>query len=100
MDKTKRIELYQQALETWGRDLQITLAQEECAELIKALCKFKRTGQTVDVIEEAADVFIMVEQLKLIFGEWHVENAVERKLSRLKERLGIEDEETEENDEY
>jgi len=79
--------IYQEALDTWGEDLQIVLAQEECAELIKALCKFKRTGQTGDVIEEIADVCIMMDQMKLIFGEWQVDNAITRKLDRLKERI-------------
>jgi len=86
MDKKNSI--YKEALDAWGENLQITLAQEECAELIHALCKFKRTGQTVDVIEEIADVLIMMEQMKLIFGEWHVDNAVKRKLDRLEERIG------------
>lgn len=45
------------------------MVSEECAELINALCKYKRGRVTdSDVITEIADVMIMCEQMAYYFG--------------------------------
>ena len=62
--------VYRKAIDVWGITAQVDMAIEECAELIKALQKRKRaegTGTIDDVLEEMADVEIMLEQLKVIF---------------------------------
>jgi hypothetical protein len=67
MDKK---ELYEQALMLWGEKLQVGMAIEECSELIVELSKYLRFGLSsahYGVIEEIADVEIMIEQLKHIF---------------------------------
>ena len=58
-----------------GEAAQIDMAVEEMAELTKALCKVKRatpgattTAAIANVIEEIADVQIMLDQLRLIFA--------------------------------
>lgn len=91
-------ELYKKALREWGNDSQINLAVEECAELIKVLMKHGRdlNGSTLDeILEELADVEIMVEQMKLIF-DYKEHSALKmsvfefikkRKLERLEKRL-------------
>lgn len=61
---------------------------EECGELIVALAKYGRdnNGSTVnDIVDELADVQIMINQMKLIFGG--VEARIKTKLERLKKRL-------------
>ncbi|MFA7181300.1 MAG: hypothetical protein WC077_09140 [Bacteroidales bacterium] len=44
---------------------------EEASELIKAICKLRRTGVTAETVnavaEEIADMEIMLEQLKIMF---------------------------------
>lgn len=81
-------EIYEQAIEEWGREAQLMMAIEECSELIKDLTKLYR-GDTVDqnVAEEVADVEIMMRQLRVLFGEETVESYKQRKLDRLESRL-------------
>lgn len=55
-------QLYKKALETYGFEAQSRMVNEECAELINALCKYKRgRANEYDVITEIADVMIMCE---------------------------------------
>lgn len=62
-------ELYKSLIEKNGSDAQLTVAIEELSELAKELCKYKRYGNNIDhIAEEVADVEIMLEQLKYIFG--------------------------------
>lgn len=62
------------ALDHFGNNAQICQTMEECAELIQALNKALRHVARKDqvrynVLEELADVTIMVEQMKQIFDE-------------------------------
>jgi translation initiation factor 2 alpha subunit (eIF-2alpha) len=79
-------EIYRQAIDKWG---QITMVFEEMAELQKELCKSLRGKENrIEIAEEMADVEIMLEQMKILFG---IEEGVERhktlKLQRLEGRL-------------
>lgn len=76
-----------------GEAAQIDMAVEEMAELTKALCKVKRatpgattTAAVSNVIEEIADVQIMLDQLRLIFAR-STDEVEEDKLRRLLGRL-------------
>lgn len=55
-ERIKRIADY------YGLDAQLDMLQEECAELIQAVSKYKRTRVT-NIVEEMADVFIMLDQI-------------------------------------
>ena len=85
--------LYQQVTDKWGVDAQLTKVIEELSELIKEICKAKiGLGITESIAEEVADVEIMCEQLRFIYGrDYSFDDAVERwkryKLKRLEERL-------------
>jgi len=81
--------LLKEAITKYGIRSQLDLAQEECAELIVAIshCKRDRPNSTNEVIEEIADVRIMVTQLSIIFGEENVDKIVIEKLTRLKQIL-------------
>lgn len=77
------------AIEKWGEEAQQRQVIEECGELIVAINHYRRGKGTVeDVITEIADVSIMCEQMKLMFGENRVNAEIERKVNRLRERLG------------
>lgn len=65
----ERAKIYAKAAETFGHDLQVTVAIEEMSELTKELCKNKRLeGHLIRVAEEIADVTIMMEQLRNLYG--------------------------------
>ena len=65
---------------------------EEVAELQKEICKLWRGRDNIQAIaEEVADVGIMLDQLKLILDITEdVQQFREKKITRLKERLGVE----------
>jgi NTP pyrophosphatase (non-canonical NTP hydrolase) len=88
MDEEEKFSLLDQAIRKWGWGLQADMAIEECSELIQAICKRKRGYQNEDnLIEEIADVCIMMDQMKLMFGIDKVEAVIDKKLNLLKERL-------------
>jgi len=64
-----RNEIYRSALEMFGVDSQLDVAIEEMSELIKEIIKFKRgKGDFAKIAEEAADVWIMLEQIIQVFN--------------------------------
>ena len=76
--------IYKLAIEQWGPIAQKIKAIEEMAELIQALCKdFFGKLDLLNAVEETADVEIMMEQLRLMFGDEPIDNAKEFKIERL-----------------
>ena len=100
MNKTEKI-IFEKAIERYGVDDQSQVACEECAELIKALSKYHRVTKYQDydkrkiqrcmnnIIEEIADVGIMLDQLKIMFDitEKAVNAVREEKVARLSKAL-------------
>lgn len=82
-------QIYKQAIEKWGTDVQILMVFEEMSELQKELCKNWRGKNNVEQIaEEVADVEIVLAQLKMIYGiSGIVRQFHEEKLMRLEQRL-------------
>lgn len=77
---------------TYGNDKQLDMVVEESAELIVSINKLKRNGllrEKKNVLTEIADVYVMLEQLKIIIdvGEVELENEIYLKVNRLKDRL-------------
>lgn len=91
-------ETYKTAIDTYGKDKQLDVAIEEMSELTKAICKFKR-GQDnhQQIVEEIADVEIMLEQLKMICDVRcsELEGVKYQKTERLAERLNSDKQESE-----
>lgn len=81
------------ALEHYGVHSQIVKCMEECGELIQALAK-NMCGEhyAENVVEELADVEIMLMQMRIAFGRSRVHRVMAQKLARLKMRM--EEEET------
>ena len=75
----------QEALSLWGYENQINKALEELAELSLALHHYK-DGKVKEeaVVDEIADVKIMIEQLSIIFGVDTVNVRETKKLLKLK----------------
>lgn len=79
-----------QALQAWGANAQMLMVLEEMSELQKEILKNINRGKDnlAEIIDETADVYIMLEQLKLNYNiETAVEERIEFKLARIKERL-------------
>ena len=77
-------DLYDKTIHRWGEKAQYDQMIEECAELIATLQHYARgkVGQDV-VVDELADVFLMVGQLTYMLGEDRVNAAVEQKIIKL-----------------
>lgn len=92
--ETKRI--FRQSLEKYGKEPQCRQAMEECAELIQAVNKMLRYEDRpaepeyyANLVEEIADVEIMLYQLKVMFNvsDDEVFKVKIQKAKREKERL-------------
>lgn len=103
---TEHPEVLQECIDVYGADKQIDQTIEEMSELTKALLKHRRKaiqleGGNVnptpdtdlkeargDILEETADVIIMLTQIIMIFGgRDFVERIIESKVDRQKKRL-------------
>lgn len=64
-------DLYERNIKYHGIEQETTIAMEECSELIQAISKCKRYGcinkYRENLIEEMADVLIMIDELKMIY---------------------------------
>lgn len=95
LNTDERMDIILRAIGHYGRESQIDKAIEEMGELIQALSKCKRFGDLqshVNVIEETADVYIMMLQLIAMFGVNESDNMIDVKLVRLKGRMDAENE--------
>lgn len=87
---TNQINIMLTAINLFGDHAQIDMAIEEMSELTKELLKNRRGEENRSMIaDEMADVYIMLEQLKFIFGvdETELKVNAESKLQRLNKRL-------------
>lgn len=83
-------DVYINAINAYGTEEQIRMIYEEMCELGVALSKYHRNPgmETVrDVQEEIADVQIMLEQAKEMFGRAEVEWFLQKKTERLRKRV-------------
>jgi NTP pyrophosphatase (non-canonical NTP hydrolase) len=81
-----------QILERYGKEKQLDMAAEECSELIQAVMKNKRgRDNRANIIEEIADVELMLEQLKVIFRIEHKEiiSIKEIKLNKILDKWAV-----------
>jgi hypothetical protein len=84
-DPAVRQLVYKRALELYGRDNQLIVANEELDELGKEICKVLRgQGDMNNLVDEIADVRIMVEQLEMMFG---VREETDKRIIEKTERL-------------
>lgn len=79
-------DLHKKALELWGAQTQIMMLIEEMAELTTELChEIRGRGKIDAMIEELADVDIMLGQIKSIFPSF--EQIKQKKLERLNSQI-------------
>jgi len=94
MKLEQREKVYKRAIEKWGEKAQLEMAQEEATELALAIRKQIRKNDEAsfsNLVEEIADVEIMIEQITLMhkyFGFRQMIDAQKAfKISRLLKRL-------------
>lgn len=82
-------DIYTAAVKKFGKEHQLVLCMEEMAELTKELSKNMRGSKNItNISEEIADVEIMLEQLRVIFGNRsEVDTVKAEKLLRLADRV-------------
>lgn len=98
-EMTEEEKLFDKLVAKNGREKQLRQLQEECAELIVAINHYLRAEQeynfigiglaSCNLIEEVADVEIMLAQLPCMFAEFRqaVNGTKQKKLEKLKERV-------------
>lgn len=89
-DFNKADAVFAAAREQFGSDHQLVVAQEELGELISAISRVKRQrpGAVENLVEELADVEVMVRQIALMFNAVAVvERIFDEKVDRLAERV-------------
>ena len=86
--------ILRKAIDTYGTKAQMMQCIEEMAELIQAINKYFRANTDeemakayISVIEEISDIQIMLEQMRIVFGDKAVDEQITAKLSRLEKRL-------------
>lgn len=89
-------DLYNAAFDKWGGDAVIAKAIEECGELISVLAKHSLNEDVygfaaAKIVDEIADVTIMMQQMRLIFGCAYVDARIREKLERLKSLVDNDD---------
>lgn len=82
-------EILRCAIQTYGAEAQELMLLEEMSELQKEICKNRRGRDNVlEIAEEIADVEIMLEQMKMVFGcAGRVRTFRAAKLRRLEQRI-------------
>lgn len=96
MESELKQKVFSEAVKRWGVDTQVSMAIEEMSELIKELCKLKRknyhfSDESIQpLIEEIADVRLMVDQVAYMF-EIVGNDMYEEKLRHIARKLGVTD---------
>lgn len=87
-----KADILRRALRHYGYRGQVIKTAEECSELSAAIMRFispepREQDPIIGLVEELADVEIMLKQMRLIFGNSAIDDAVVVKLNRLEKRL-------------
>ena len=90
-----RIAVLESAISVFGLRSQKDMAIEEMSELTKAICKERRARTKIEraearanIIEEIADVYIMLQQLIMIYDQdGECQSAVDYKVDRLEQTV-------------
>lgn len=93
MDSKEEYRIENAAVTKYGTTSQLRQLQEECAELIAAISHYLRgrQGSYNELIEEIADVDIMIKQANIALSPFDIESQRIRKLVRLRQRLYAEE---------
>ena len=84
-DNNEEDPIYELAIETFGIPSRIEKSVEEAIELTSALEERRKNKNTVfDLVDEIADVEIMIAQLRIIYGDGFVDRRKAEKIDKLR----------------
>lgn len=91
LNRVERNAIYDTLIKKFSPNAQMIVAIEELSELQKEICKYLRNKEQLylvkGLIEEIADVEIMLEQIKFLLSlDWQVEGMKDQKIRRTQER--------------
>ncbi len=80
--------LYKEAVDKFGSEHQLYVTVEEMAEAIVKITQYLNRGRDVEqgMIEEIADVVIMTNQCRVIFGD-RLTQAIHKKLDKVQRHV-------------
>ena len=85
-----RTDVFHETIKKWGSSMQLLMFIEESSELNKEIIKYFRGDKNEHLIlEEMADVYIMLEQMKFVFNfeEKKLQDIIDKKINRIERRL-------------
>lgn len=84
--KEKQREICAKTIRTFGENAQCIKAMEECGEMVHALARkvLNQDPNLDNICEEIADVEILMEQMRVIFGDAFIDKWKNKKLEKLK----------------
>ena len=74
----------------YGFTSQADMTIEECGELVQAICKLRRAyseDRYKHLLEEVADAYIMLRQMRYLLGYYEIDRIVSEKLDRQMRRI-------------
>ena len=85
MTREKQRAICYKAVRTFGEYSQCIKAMEECGELIHALSRtvLDQDADFDNICEEIADLEILMDQMRVIFGDAFIDKWKEKKLKKL-----------------
>lgn len=89
----EQIEILRKNIKRHGHTTEMFIAAEEAAELIQAISKVRRYGYIGEhkdnLIEEIADVSIILQELKMMFDitDAEIDKMIDFKINRINKRL-------------
>lgn len=97
-EKLEEKRILHMAIDTHGVEAQCNVCIEEMAELTQVVMKIRRISDDYEetmaardhLIEEIADVGIMIDQMEMMFGAVDVDKMRRKKLLRLEKRIEFE----------
>lgn len=83
--KEKQREICFKAVRTFGENAQCIKAMEECGEMVHALARkvLDQDPNFDNICEEVADVEILMEQMRVVFGDAFIDKWKQNKLEKL-----------------
>lgn len=85
-------DILEKAIDKWGVDAQLNKLEEELVELLLALKHLHKTGEDGlnNVVDEIADVYILINQTFNIFDRKKIAERIRYKIKRLDKRIATE----------
>lgn len=82
--KDKHKAIMEKAVETWGVEDQFMMAIGECGEFVTLAGRHVQGRLDKEqIIDEVADVLVMMHQMALIYGEQEVRDRIEFKMNKV-----------------